>query len=98
MGWLGINRNDYTVFLINWYGRPDFQFHTYTNIGPADPDTGIVIGKIRDLVAHPCLGRAIRANLVLRPFGGAGLGRARDPRSDRAGPAERQHRDALVDH
>jgi DNA-binding CsgD family transcriptional regulator len=48
MGWLGINRNDYTVFLINWYGRPDFQFHTYTNIGPADPDTRIVIGKIRD--------------------------------------------------
>jgi hypothetical protein len=37
MGWLGINRNDYTVFLINWYGRPDFQFHTYTNIGPPTP-------------------------------------------------------------
>jgi hypothetical protein len=26
--------------LVNWYGRPDFQFHTYTNLGRPDPDTG----------------------------------------------------------
>lgn len=38
---LGIDRRDYTVFLVNWYGRPDFQFHTYTNLGAPDPDSGI---------------------------------------------------------
>lgn len=37
---LGINPADYTVFLVNWYGRPDFQFHTYTNRSNPDPDTG----------------------------------------------------------
>jgi hypothetical protein len=39
-GELGINPSDYTVFLVNWYGRQDFQFHTYTNLGRPDPDTG----------------------------------------------------------
>jgi hypothetical protein len=38
---LGINPTDDTVFLIDWYGRPDFQFHTYTHFGHPDPDTGI---------------------------------------------------------
>lgn len=37
---MGINPNDYTVFLINWYCRPDFQFHVYTNRSNPDPDTG----------------------------------------------------------
>jgi hypothetical protein len=39
-GWFDINPNDYTVFLINWYSRPDFQFHVYTNRSNPDPDTG----------------------------------------------------------
>lgn len=37
---LGIKPRDYTVFLINWYGRSDFQFHVYTNPSNPDPDTG----------------------------------------------------------
>jgi hypothetical protein len=38
---LKINPADYTVFLVNWYGRSDFQFHTFTNRSNPDPDTGI---------------------------------------------------------
>ena len=38
---LGIGAGEDTVFLVNWYGRPDFQFHTFTHFGPPDPDTGV---------------------------------------------------------
>jgi hypothetical protein len=37
---LDINPHDYTVFLIDWYSRKDFQFHVYTNPSNPDPDTG----------------------------------------------------------
>jgi hypothetical protein len=37
---LGIDRNAYTIFFVNWYGRPDFQFHVYTRNDGTDPDTG----------------------------------------------------------
>ena len=37
---LNINPRDYTVFLIDWSSRPDFQFHVYTNRSNPDPDTG----------------------------------------------------------
>ena len=30
----------YTLYFINWYGRPDFQFHVYTKTDEPDPDTG----------------------------------------------------------
>lgn len=43
---LGIG-DDYTVFLVNWYGRGDFQFHVYTRYGEKDPDTGYNFGKLR---------------------------------------------------
>lgn len=45
---LGINPSDYTVFLIDWYGRGDFQFHTYTNNSVIDPDTGVKPSKVTD--------------------------------------------------
>jgi hypothetical protein len=38
---LGVAPEDYTVFLINWWGRPDFRFHVYQANGEPDPDTGI---------------------------------------------------------
>lgn len=38
---LGIDPAQDTVFLVNWFGRPDFQFHTFTHLGYPDPDTGI---------------------------------------------------------
>ena len=38
---LGIAADQDTVFLVDWYGRPDFQFHTYYHLGDVDPDTGI---------------------------------------------------------
>lgn len=37
----------YTVFLINWASRPDFQFHVYTKTDVADPDTGYNFGERR---------------------------------------------------
>lgn len=30
-GRLGVDTSEHTVFLINWYGRPDFKFHSYTH-------------------------------------------------------------------
>ncbi|MFN7953666.1 MAG: hypothetical protein U0610_18210 [bacterium] len=38
----------YTVFFIDWYGRPDFRFHVYTKSDEADPDTGYNFGVVRD--------------------------------------------------
>lgn len=47
-GRLGINPDkSYTVFLVNWYDRPDFQFHVYTKTDVVDPDTGYNFGAIR---------------------------------------------------
>ena len=37
----------YTIFFINWYGRPDFQFHIYTKTDYLDPDTGYNFGEAR---------------------------------------------------
>lgn len=37
----------YTVFFINWYGRPDFRFHVYTKTDEPDPDTGYNFGLRR---------------------------------------------------
>lgn len=47
-GRLGVDTdNGYTIFFINWYGRPDFQFHVYTKTDYADPDTGYNFGEVR---------------------------------------------------
>lgn len=47
--WLETNgasmMGDYTVFLVNWWDRPDFQFHVYTKFGEPDPDTGVDFGQ-----------------------------------------------------
>lgn len=37
----------YTIFFINWYSRPDFQFHVYTKTDEPDPDTGYNFGEVR---------------------------------------------------
>jgi hypothetical protein len=34
----GVDSSQYTVFFINWWGRPDFHFHTYLNYLTPDPD------------------------------------------------------------
>ncbi|MFC0627572.1 hypothetical protein [Kribbella deserti] len=49
----GVDTRENTVFLINWYDRPDFKFHVYTKTDEPDPDTGQNFGKFasRDLVA-----------------------------------------------
>lgn len=44
---LGISPNSYTVFFVNWYSRPDFQFHVYTKTDFADPDTDYNFGEQR---------------------------------------------------
>jgi hypothetical protein len=40
----GVDTRQNTVFLINWWGRPDFVDHVYTKIGEPDPDTGYDFG------------------------------------------------------
>jgi hypothetical protein len=49
--WLASNLNvdpkSYTIVFINWYSRPDFQFHVYTKTSEPDPDTGYNFGEIR---------------------------------------------------
>jgi len=42
-----INPKGYTIVYINWYGRPDFNFHVYTKTDVADPDTGYNFGELR---------------------------------------------------
>lgn len=44
---LSVNPNSYTIVFVNWYGRPDFQFHVYTKTSEPDPDTGYNFGEIR---------------------------------------------------
>jgi hypothetical protein len=43
----GVDTRRNTVFFINWYGRSDFKFHTYTKFGEPDPDTGYDFGRNR---------------------------------------------------
>jgi hypothetical protein len=43
-----VDTSKYTIFFINWYGRPDFQYHVYTKTNEVDPDTGYNFGEIRD--------------------------------------------------
>lgn len=35
---IGVDPTKYTIFLINWWGRPDFHFHTYSILDQPDPD------------------------------------------------------------
>ncbi len=44
---IGVNTKEYTVFLINWFDRPDFKFHVYTKTDEPDPDTGYNFGEVR---------------------------------------------------
>lgn len=43
-----VDTRQYTVFLINWYSRPDFRHHVYTKTDEADPDTGYRFGEERE--------------------------------------------------
>lgn len=42
---LSVKPNSYTVVFINWYSRPDFQFHVYEKTDEPDPDTGHNFGE-----------------------------------------------------
>ena len=44
----GVDTRENTVFLINWYDRPDFQFHVFTKTDEPDPDTGYNFGLERE--------------------------------------------------
>lgn len=43
----GVDPSRNTVFFVNWWGRPDFRFHTYVKLGEPDPDTGYDFGLRR---------------------------------------------------
>ena len=49
--WLARNlhksKKSYTIVFINWYSRPDFNFHVYTKTDEPDPDTGYNFGELR---------------------------------------------------
>ncbi|HEX6130077.1 MAG TPA: hypothetical protein VF071_13740 [Candidatus Limnocylindria bacterium] len=45
---LGVDTSQYTVFLVNWYDRPDFIHHIYTKTDEPDPDTGYNFGELRE--------------------------------------------------
>ena len=65
---LGIPASQDTVFLVNWYGRADFQFHVFYHLGVVDPDTGC---ELRVAATRPDagVGRSFGTHLVLRPVG-----------------------------
>lgn len=58
---VGVKPGEYTVFLVNWYDRPDFKFHSYTRTDAADSDTDTKFGEraSRRLVAW---GGSLRQN------------------------------------
>ncbi len=41
---LDVPSKGYTLVFVNWYARPDFQFHLYTKNDEPDPDTGFNFG------------------------------------------------------
>ncbi len=43
----GVDPERNTVVFVNWWGRSDFRFHTYTKYGEPDPDTGYDFGRNR---------------------------------------------------
>jgi hypothetical protein len=43
---LGVDTKQYTVFLVNWWGRSDFRFHVYSKTGEPDPDTNFDFGQL----------------------------------------------------
>lgn len=47
-GSIGVDTTEYTVFFVNWFGRPDFVHHVYTKTDEPDPDTGYNFGALRD--------------------------------------------------
>ena len=51
---IGVDTTQYTVFLINWWGRPDFRHHVYLKFDEPDPDTGVNFGAFqsRALIAY----------------------------------------------
>jgi len=46
-GSLGIGEKGYTVYLVNWHGKPGFRYHVYRRADRVDPDTGFNFG-LRD--------------------------------------------------
>jgi hypothetical protein len=43
----GVDTSKYTVYFINWFGRPDFRHHVYTKTDEPDADTGYNFGLLR---------------------------------------------------
>lgn len=42
---LGVDVNQPTVVLMNWYGRPDYVDHVYLSVDEPDPETGVRMGS-----------------------------------------------------
>ncbi|GGM15075.1 hypothetical protein [Deinococcus aerophilus] len=35
---VGVNPGEYTIFMVNWFDRPDFKYHSYTRLDAVDSD------------------------------------------------------------
>ncbi|MDX6591662.1 MAG: hypothetical protein QOJ13_858 [Gaiellales bacterium] len=46
-GSLGVGAKGYTVYLVNWHGKPGFRYHVFRRTDRVDPDTGFNFG-LRD--------------------------------------------------
>jgi hypothetical protein len=61
---IGVDTTRYTIFFINWWGRPDFQYHVYRKTDEPDHDTGFAFGQLssRAIIAYggtPAAGPAV---------------------------------------
>ena len=43
---VGVKNGEYTIYLINWYDRPDFKFHSYARLDAKDTDTEKKFGEL----------------------------------------------------
>lgn len=50
----------YTVYFINWFGKPGFKFHVYTKTDEPDPDTGFAFGALAQTAMNAWGGSASR--------------------------------------
>ena len=62
-----LNRHDngsdrgYTIYFVNWHGRPDFRFHVYTKTDEPDPDMDVNFGELPEAAMNSWGGTTSRA-------------------------------------
>jgi hypothetical protein len=57
---IGVDTTRYTIFFINWWGRPDFQYHVYRKTDEPDHDTGFAFGQLSSRASSPTAAHRLR--------------------------------------